>query len=166
MNAILRSGARLSLVSAAFLGACSSKSNAARDDSTAAGNPAAGTLEGPTRADSTNRTASMMMGSGMMDSMQTHMRMMDTMSADRMKATLPQHRQMVANMLAQLNGEMRKMNMPPDARWTALADSVRQDHVRMPEMSAGELRSFMPAHGGRVMRLMGMHRTMMGGTKR
>ena len=165
MNAILRSGAALALVGAAFLGACSSKSNATRDDSAAAGNPAAGTLEGPTRADSTNRMAGVMMGSGMMDSMQTHMQMMDTMRADRMKAMLPQHRQMVANLVAQLNGEMRKMNMPPDARWTALTDSVRQDLVRMTEMSTGELRSFMSEHGERVVRLMEMHRTMMAGTK-
>lgn len=177
MNAILRSGAALSLVGAAFLGACSSNSDATRDTPTAAGNAAAGTLEGPTRADSTNRMAGMqgmqgnqmagmMMGSGMMDSMQTHMRMMGNMSADRMKAMLAQHRQMVANLLAQLNGEMRKMNMPPDGRWTMLTDSVRRDLARMPEMSAGELRAFMPEHGARVMRLMEMHRAMRGGVTR
>lgn len=99
---------------------------------------------------------------GMMDSMQVHIRMMQGMSGDRMKAMLPAHRQMVANMLSQMNSEMRQMNMQSDPKWTALADSVRQDLVRMPEMSAVELRSFMPAHGARVMRLMDTHRSMTG----
>lgn len=174
MTMILRSAAVLSLVAASLLGACSSKGSAARGDSSTASNPAAGSLEGPTRgADSAKGMGGMqgmqsmpgMMMGGMMDSMQAHMRTMDSMSADRMKAMLPEHRQLVATMLAQLNGEMRKMNMPADAKWTALTDSVRQDLVRLPDMSGTELRSFMPEHGGRVMRLMQMHRTMMGGMK-
>jgi len=107
-----------------------------------------------------------MMSAGMMDSMQTHMGMMEGMSADRMKAMLPAHRQMVANMLSRMSSEMRQMNMQPDAKWTALTDSVRGDLVRMPDMSAAELRSAMPAHGARVMRLMQMHRSMISGTKK
>lgn len=107
-----------------------------------------------------------MMSAGMMDSMQTHMSMMEGMSADRMKEMLPEHRQMVANMLSRMNTEMRQMNMQSDAKWTALADSVQRDLVRMPHMSAAELRSAMPAHGARVMRLMQMHSSMIGDTKK
>jgi hypothetical protein len=101
------------------------------------------------------------MSTAMMDSMGAHMRMMDTMSAEQMKATLPSHRQMVANMLSQMNQEMRNMNMSGGAAWAALADSVRQDLVRLPEMSASELRNAMPAHRARVTRLMEQHREMM-----
>lgn len=36
--------------------------------------------------------------------------------------------------------------------------------VRMPEMSGAELNAMMPAHVGRVRRLVDMHRTMMGST--
>lgn len=170
------------LAGVAVLGACRSKDNtgkAASGDSAAVANSPAGSLEGPTRADSA-RTASGMqgmngmqgmkggqmagtMGAGMMDSMQTHLRMMEGTSAGQMKAMLPAHRQMVANMLSRMNGDMRKMNMKPDAKWTALMDSVRQDLVRMPEMSAAEMRTSMPAHSARMMRLMQMHRSMMGG---
>ena len=46
------------------------------------------------------------------------------------------------------------------------ADSVRRDLVRMPDMSAAELRSAMAAHGARVMRLMQMHRSMIGDMKK
>ena len=180
MNWSSRSAAIFTLAGTAVLGACRANGNAdqaASADSGAAANAAAGSLEGPTRGDTARGTSAMqgmqgmqggqmngMMG-GMMDSMQTHMRMMEGVSADQMKAMLPAHRQMVANMLSQLNGQMRTMKMSPDAKWTALTDSVRQDLVRMPDMAASDLRSFMPAHGVRVMRLMAMHREMMGGMK-
>src|SRR6059036_1521839 len=52
-----------------------------------------------------------MMSAGMMDSMRMHMGMMEGMTGDRMKAMLPAHRQMVANMLSRMNGDMRQMGM-------------------------------------------------------
>jgi aryl-alcohol dehydrogenase-like predicted oxidoreductase len=106
-----------------------------------------------------------MQGGMMPQMMQAHMDTMMSMNAGRMKAMLPMHRQMVANMLAQMNQQMQSMNMPADTKWTALADSVRQDLVRMPEMSDQELEGFMPAHRARVMRLMAMHQQMMGGMR-
>jgi hypothetical protein len=102
----------------------------------------------------------------MMDSMHTRMQMMDTASGEHMKNMLPMHRQMVANLLSQMSSEMRSMNMSADAAWTATADSVRQDLVRMPEMSAQELKTAMPAHHARVIRLMDMHRRMMGAMRK
>jgi len=79
-----------------------------------------------------------------------------------MQSMIPTHRQMVANMLSTMNDEMRRMNMPANAQWTATVDSLRQDLIRMPEMSAAELVTIMPAHRARMMRLMQMHRTMTG----
>jgi hypothetical protein len=89
------------------------------------------------------------------------MRVMDTASAATLQATMPMHRQMAANMIAQMNNEMRRMNMTGDARWTALMDSLRQDLIRMPEMNAQQLKAFMPEHHSRVARLMQGHRDMM-----
>jgi len=89
------------------------------------------------------------------------MRMMDTMSAARMKAMLPAHRQMAAKMLSGMSADMRGMNMTADAAWTATADSLRQDLVNMPEMSPAQLKSFMRAHHARMNRLTAMHRDMM-----
>jgi hypothetical protein len=122
------------------------------------------------RADSAGGMAGMpgmggMMGAGMMDSMQTHMRMMDTMSADQMKAMLPMHRQMAANMLSRMNQDMRSMNMPGDQAWNATVDSLRQDLTLMPELSGQALKAMMPAHHARMTRLMQMHRDMMGRMK-
>lgn len=100
-------------------------------------------------------------GGGMIQEMQAHMRSMQGAGGDSLRAMLPMHRQMAANMIAQMNREMRDMNMTADAAWTATVNSLRQDLVRMPEMGAPELQSFMPAHQARLERLMQMHASMM-----
>ena len=101
------------------------------------------------------------MQGGMMDEMAAHMQMMDGVRADSLPAMMPMHRQMAANMLAQMNREMRDMGMTADAAWNATVDSLRHDLTGMPEMNAGELQAMMPRHRARMMRLMEMHRTMM-----
>lgn len=134
---------------------------------------AADTSQAPAAQDSAGAMSGMggmqgmqgMAGGGMMEQMQAHMRMMDGAGADSMQAMLPMHRQMVANMLAQFNKDMRGMDMTSNTAWNATVDSLRQDLTRMPEMSASELQQFMPAHGARVMRLMESHRSMMGNMK-
>lgn len=104
-------------------------------------------------------------GEDMMSQMQTHLRMMDGVSADSMMSQLPVHRQQVANMIAQFNKDMRDMNMDGDKAWNATIDSLRQDLTRMAGMSAAELQQAMPAHAGRVTRLMESHRAMMADMK-
>ena len=100
---------------------------------------------------------------GMMREMSAHMQMMEGMSGDSAAAMLTTHRQMVGNMIAQMNREMRDMNMGADARWNATVDSLRDDLIRMPELSPGELDQLMPDHRARVERLMEMHEEMMQG---
>jgi hypothetical protein len=107
-----------------------------------------------------------MQSAGMMQDMTSHMQMMQNVSADSMMTLMPAHRQMGENMLEQMDEEMRGMNMQPDAQWNAKADSVRQDMTRMPAMSPAELQAFMPEHRARMMRLMEMHRSMMGSMQR
>jgi hypothetical protein len=99
--------------------------------------------------------------SQMMADVDAHLEAMRTAMGDSMKAMLPMHRQMVANMIAQLDREMRDMNMTGDAAWAATLDSLRQDLRIMPELSAPALRDLMPAHSGRVRRVIDMHRSMM-----
>jgi hypothetical protein len=106
-----------------------------------------------------------MASSGMMDEMQQHMQWMMGAGTDSMQVMMPMHRQMTANMLSAMNREMRDMNMTVDSAWSATVDSVRQDLVRLPELSGSELRAFMPAHRERVNRLMEMHRSMMADMK-
>ena len=103
---------------------------------------------------------------GEMGQMMAHMQMMRGMSADSMQGMMPQHRQMAANMIAEMNRQMRDMNMTGDASWNATIDSLRQDLVRMPEMSAAELQEMMPGHHARMMRLMERHQKMMKGMER
>ncbi len=97
---------------------------------------------------------------GMMTAMNTHMQSMMTASGAQMKGMVPAHRQMAANMLSEMNAEMKTMKMSGDSAWNALADSVRRDLIQLPEMSAGDLKNVMPAHRARMTRLMQMHQTM------
>jgi hypothetical protein len=101
-------------------------------------------------------------GSAMMDDMRAHVGRMDGIATDSLQTMLPAHRQSVGNMLAQMGADMRSMNMPADASWTALVDSIRADVIRMPELSGTELQVSMPDHLGRVSRLLESHAVMMG----
>jgi hypothetical protein len=103
-----------------------------------------------------------MQDDGMMRQMQARMATMMATNPDSMMAMMPMHRQMAANMLAQMNREMREMDMAEDEAWTATVDSLRQDLTRMPEMSPDEMAAIMPGHRARMNRLMEMHRSMMG----
>ena len=149
----------------ATAGSCRSSKGSSAAVDTAAANLRAGSLEGATKSDSASGMAGMpgmaSAGSSMMDSMRTHMRMMQSATPEQMKSMLANHRQTVANMVSQMNGEMRSMNMPADPAWNATVDSIRQDLVHMPDMSGKELKAMMPAHGARVMRLLGMHERML-----
>jgi len=104
-------------------------------------------------------------GGSVAEQMQAHMQMMQGVGPDSLKAMLPAHRQMAANMIATFDKEMRDMKMTGDAAWTATMDSLRNDLRTMPELSATELRARMAAHEARATRLTQMHRTMMQGMK-
>lgn len=159
----------VALMAAVLVSGCRASNDSSSRNESAAAAARAGSLEGQTSSD-TGRAAGMagmqgmqgMMSGRMMDSMQAHMRMMDGMTGEQMKAMLATHRQMVANMLSQMNSEMRRMNMSGDPAWSATVDSVRQDLVHMPEMNGQQLQGMMPAHHARVTRLLEMHQRMMG----
>ena len=124
----------------------------------AADSPAAGSA-------TTDTTAAAASGRGSAAQLEAHLQATERLSGDRLGAALPAHRQAVANALAEMNREMRSMNMAGDAAWTALVDSLRQDLRTMPDLGAGELSAMMPAHRERAGRLARMHREMMGRMK-
>ena len=93
--------------------------------------------------------------------LQVHMTAMRAVGPDSMKTMVATHRQLLGNLIATFNKEMSDMNMAPDAAWKATVDSLRTDLRVLPDLSASELKARMPAHEGRITRLVGMHRTMM-----
>lgn len=101
----------------------------------------------------------------MMDEMKRHLQVIRAASPDSLTASLPTHRQMVANMIATMNTEMRDMHMSGDAAWQATVDSLRSDLTTLPTMSGAELKTFLPAHAQRVTHLMQMHHDMMANMK-
>ena len=102
-----------------------------------------------------------MASSAMMERMEAYLRSSEGAGRDSLEAALPEHRQSVANLIAQMNREMRDMDMAGDAVWNATVDSLRQDLGRLPELGRDELESMMPTHRARVMRLIDMHRRML-----
>jgi hypothetical protein len=104
----------------------------------------------------------MMESTGMMSDMRSHLAMIESAGGDEMVVMIPQHRQMLGNMMSQMNQEMADMNMRGDEAWNATADSLRQDLTRMPEMGAPELETMMEPHAERIRRMMEMHEEMMG----
>ena len=98
--------------------------------------------------------------SAMIQEMEAHLRTLDGKAGDQLTGSLVDHRQRVANLIASFNDEMRSMNMPPDAAWRATVDSLRQDLVHLADLSASEVVTAMPAHRGRIVRLIAMHREM------
>jgi hypothetical protein len=93
--------------------------------------------------------------------MGNHLRSIENASGAELERMLSVHRPTVANMIAQVDREMRDMNMPGDAAWNAALDSLRQDLRVMPELSPQALKAMMPAHVARVRRVIDMHRSMM-----
>ena len=102
-----------------------------------------------------------MTSAAMLDSMEAHMRRAGHMSAEQMTAMIPMHRQMVDNMLSQMESESQAKNLPASPAWNALADSVRQDLARLPETNKNDVKQAMPADCARVTRLIRMHQAMM-----
>ena len=102
-----------------------------------------------------------MLGMQMMPGMQAHLDSMAAMRPEEMAAMMARHQDRASRMMDAMGADMRGMNMQPDAAWTALSDSLRQDMAELPSLSGDPLKGRMEAHIGRMRRMMAVHRTMM-----
>ena len=102
-----------------------------------------------------------MQGMQLMPLMRAQLDSLGTMDPAQMAAMMAAHQGLASRMMDAMGSDMRGMNMKPDAAWSALSDSVRQDLAEMPNLSGAALRSRMQEHIGRMQRLMAMHQGMM-----
>jgi hypothetical protein len=144
--------ARLVLISLLALGACGGDAGSDAADGGAgdsAAQPAPSGLESTVgaagRAENTIRIAEM----------RSHLNVLQAAGGDEMAAMVSEHRQRVENLVSQLGAQHAA-----DARWSALADSIRQDLGRMQGMPALELEVLIDANVERVRRLIEMHEQM------
>jgi hypothetical protein len=100
----------------------------------------------------------------MMQSMEAHMRLMDTASAATMQARMSRHHRMADSLISRMNEEVRRMNIATDSIWPATVDSVRQDLSRLRATTGTDMTAMMPAHLVRMRWLIQMQRTMTGKT--
>jgi hypothetical protein len=102
-----------------------------------------------------------MAGANMMAAMPAHLDSMTRMRPEQMPPMMAQHERMMSQMMDQMGGEMRQMNMAASPQWNALSDSVKADLADLPGLSGPQLSARMKAHAARVRRLMVMHQGMM-----
>lgn len=74
-------------------------------------------------------------------------------SAADQKRLLPAHISAVNDMLDRFETKVRAMHVKVDPDWVAVIDSVKNDVVRMPNMTTEQLHEFLPEHDLRVMRI-------------
>lgn len=102
-----------------------------------------------------------MQGMQMMPMMRAHCDSLAAMGPEQMAAIMAAHQDLASRMMDAMGADMRQMNMQPDATWTALSDSLRQDLAELPALSGDTLENRMQAHIGRMRRLMDLHQQMM-----
>lgn len=100
-------------------------------------------------------------GMKMMPVMRAHMDSMMAMSTEQMSRAMAGHDRMMSQMMDQMGGEMRQMNMAPTPEWNALTDSVKGDLAELPALEGQDLSTRMRAHADRVKRLIASHEQMM-----
>ncbi len=102
-----------------------------------------------------------MQGMQMLPMMTAHLDSVGGMAPAQLAALMTAHQDLASRMMDAMGADMRGMNMAPDAAWTALGDSVRQDLAELPGLSGGALQNRMQAHLDRMRRMMTLHEGMM-----
>ena len=111
-----------------------------------------------------NRGGTVGASAAMMRDWVAHDRALRRLRGSKLMAALPDHRQLTANLVSQMQMDMRAAQISTARPWDALVDSVLHDLVRLPDESVSGVTSMMPAHRARVARLITMHARMLAPT--
>ncbi len=102
-----------------------------------------------------------MAGMNLMPAVRAHLDSLGQATPAQLAGMMAGHQELMSRMMDAMGKDMRGMNMTPDAAWTALGDSVRQDLADLPGLSGTALKTRMGAHIGRMQRMLAMHEGMM-----
>ena len=106
------------------------------------------------KTDTTAHDTTVMDLKDMTAAMEVELKALDTAKAPTIQAQLPQHIVAASRLVKHLDDEMQREGKATVPEWRAIVDSVRQDLVRMPEMSVSEIMTYMPSHHARLEQLM------------
>lgn len=112
-----------------------------------------------------NRGGMVGASAGMMRDMRVHDRSLMSMRGSTLMAVIPAHRQRTANLVSQMQMDMRAGQIATTRSWDAMVDSVLRDLVQLPDLDVAGVTAIMPAHRARIRRLMAMHSAMMSPAK-
>ncbi len=102
-----------------------------------------------------------MAGMELMPAMRAHLDALSALEPEQMQARMAAHQDLAARMMDAMGADMRGMGMAPDAVWTALGDSLRQDLAELPGLTGSALTDRVRAHGARMRRMLAMNEGMM-----
>ncbi len=108
-----------------------------------------------------NRGGTVGASAAMMLAWVAHDRSFRQLRGRKLVMALPEHRQLTANLVSQMQLDMRAAQISTARPWGALVDSVLHDLVRLPDESVSGVTAMMPAHRARVARLISMHAQML-----
>ena len=108
-----------------------------------------------------NRGGTVGASAAMMRAWVAHDRALRRLRGSKLMAALPEHRYLTANLVSQMQMDMRAAQISTARPWDALVDSVLHDLVRLPDESVSGVTAMMPAHRARVARLITMHALML-----
>jgi len=117
----------------------------------------------PVAVDTTAKAAAApmaMAGMSLMPAVRSHLDSLGQASPSQMAAMMPAHQDLMSRMMDAMGKDMRGMNMSPDATWTSLSDSVRQDLAELPALNGAAYTARFHAHLDRVRRLLAQHEAM------
>jgi hypothetical protein len=90
-----------------------------------------------------------------------HMQQVRGMDAQQFRQQLPEHRDLVNEMLEDCREMMRDMGMTPPRQFTQVETALEEDLERIPEMDDAELEAHLPQHLDRVQTVIDMRQDMM-----
>ena len=108
-----------------------------------------------------NRGGTVGASAAMMRDWVAHDRALRRLRGRKLMAALPDHRRVTANLVSQMQMDMRAAQISTARPWDALVDSVLHDLVRLADESVSGVTARMPAHRARVARLITMHARML-----
>lgn len=78
-----------------------------------------------------------------------------------LRKRLPLNINMLRDIIAEYDREMRVLDVPADTSWRVIVDSLRLDLDKMPTLPAADLPTFLPGHQRRVRNLIRAHERML-----
>ena len=88
--------------------------------------------------------------------MRAHLQRLDAAGNDSLPVLIPVHQEQVENVVSGCTAGTSGTHRRADTTWRPIALELRQDVVRLPQLTAADLAAFMVEHRARIVRFMAL----------